>query len=139
MPSSIDQSADPGRSHSPRILIVDDAPEITELLAAWLRGSYDVHVSNRGVEALTIAHHLSPHVAIIDIMMPAPNGFAIAEEFRLHPRLASTRVIFITGLDHPANAARAAELGVVDLLYKPLDYDKVHACVKRALELRQAR
>jgi two-component system, sensor histidine kinase and response regulator len=111
---------------------------MTELLAAWLQDSYDVCVANRGDEALTLASHAVPDVALIDIMMPSPDGFAIAEEFRRHPRLASTRVIFITGLERPANAARAAELGAVDLLYKPLDYDRVRACVKRALELKQA-
>ncbi len=128
----------PGPHPSSRVLVVDDAPEITRLLAQWLWPAYEVYATTDGTEALTFAHHLTPDVALIDIMMPHPNGFAIAEEFRRHPRLASTRIIFITGLDRPANAARAAELGVVDLLYKPLDYDKVLASVKRALELRQA-
>lgn len=138
MPPSIRAPGAPGQNQIPRVLIVDDAPEITELLAAWLQDSYEVYAANRGDEALTVAHHVTPDVALIDIMMPNPNGFSVAEEFRRHPRLAATRVIFITGLDHPANAARAAELGVVDLLYKPLDYDKVRACVKHAIELRQA-
>lgn len=129
---------EPGPHPFARIIVVDDAPEITRLLAHWLRPEYEVYAANDGAEALTLAHHLAPDVALVDIMMPHPNGFAIAEAFREHPRLASTRIIFITGLDQPANAARAAELGVIDLLYKPLDCDKVLVSVKRALELRQA-
>lgn len=138
MPSALRHPGQTGSQTPARILIVDDAPEITRMLAIWLDPPYEAHVANDGADALTLAHHITPDVALVDIMMPAPNGFAIAEEFRRHPRLASTPVIFITGLDQPANAARAAELGVLDLLYKPLDCDTVLASVQKALELRQA-
>lgn len=114
---------------------MDDAPDVTQLIKLWLVGTYAVWTASSGREAVHVAERVAPHVALLDIMMPPPNGFEVAERFRLHPRLARTRVIFLTGLDNAANAARALELGAVDLLYKPLDERILMQRVRSAVEL----
>lgn len=118
-----------------RVLVVDDSPDVTQLLALWLGQTYAVFTANSGLQGLILAETVFPHVALLDIVMAPPNGFEVADRFRHHPRLARTRVIFITGLDHAANASRALELGAVDLLYKPLDERILLERVRSAVEL----
>jgi PleD family two-component response regulator len=126
---------DAGRSEKPRVLVADDAPEITQLIAAWLGRDYEVFTAWDGQEALHIAERIVPSVAVLDIAMPKSNGFEVAERFRQHPRLRRTRIIFVTGLQHPGNAIRAVELGALDYLYKPLDEETIRARVRTAIEL----
>jgi PleD family two-component response regulator len=121
------------------ILVVDDAPEVTQLVASWLRDDYSVFTAARGDEALRVAEIVHPRVALLDIVMPRPNGFELAEMFREHPRLSGTGIIFITGLRDPANAMRAIELGALDFLYKPIDEDTVRERVRAAVEMREDR
>lgn len=127
--------ARPASNHKPRVLVADDAPEITLLLSRWLRPDYDVVTAWDGEEALRLAETVEPIVAVLDIAMPKSNGFELAEMFRQHPRLRRTRIIFVTGLQQPENALRAVELGALDYLYKPLDEDTVRRRVRAAVEL----
>jgi two-component system, cell cycle response regulator len=119
----------------PRVLVADDAPEITQLIAAWLRPEYDVFTAWDGEQAVTVAERIEPTVALLDIAMPKSTGFEVAEQFRQHPRLRRTRIIFVTGLRQPENAVRAIELGALDYLYKPLDEETIRDRVKVAVDL----
>lgn len=123
------------RSTRPRVLVADDALEITHLLATWLRADYDVFTALDGQQALNVAEQVEPVVALLDIAMPGTSGFEVAEWFRQHPRLCRTRIIFVTGHRQPENALRAVELGALDYLYKPLDEDTVRDRVRVAIEL----
>lgn len=123
------------RSTRPRVLVADDAQEITQLLATWLRPDYEVFTALDGQQALNVAERIEPVVALLDIAMPKSSGFEVAELFRQHPRLRRTRIIFVTGLRQPENALRAVELGALDYLYKPLDEDTVRDRVRVAIEL----
>jgi PleD family two-component response regulator len=124
-----------GRSDRPRVLVADDAHEITHLLASWLRQDYDVFTAWDGQQAIYVAEQVEPTVALLDIAMPRSSGFEVAERFREHPRLRRIRVIFVTGLRHPENALRAIDLGALDYLYKPLDEETVRDRVRVAIEL----
>jgi two-component system, cell cycle response regulator len=119
----------------PRVLVADDAPEITQLIAAWLRPEYDVFTAWDGEQAVTVAERIEPTVALLDIAMPKSTGFEVAEQFRQHPRLRRTRIIFVTGLRQPEHAVRAIELGALDYLYKPLDEETIRDRVKVAVDL----
>ncbi|HEX2343367.1 MAG TPA: response regulator [Vicinamibacterales bacterium] len=124
-----------GRQSKPRVLVADDAPEITQLIAAWLRPEYDVFTAWDGEQALSVAERVEPTVALLDVAMPKSTGFQVAELFRQHPRLRRTRIIFVTGLRQPENAIRAIELGALDYLYKPLDEETILDRVRVAIEL----
>jgi PleD family two-component response regulator len=119
----------------PRVLVADDAPEITQLIAAWLRPEYDVFTAWDGEQAMTVAERIEPTVALLDIAMPKSTGLEVAEQFRQHPRLRRTRIIFVTGLRQPEHAIRAIELGALDYLYKPLDEETIRDRVKVAVDL----
>ena len=71
--------ARPASNHKPRVLVADDAPEITLLLSRWLRPDYDVVTAWDGEEALRLAETVEPLVAVLDIAMPKSNGLELAE------------------------------------------------------------
>jgi CheY-like chemotaxis protein len=120
-----------------RILVADDDPASAALYAAWLRlDQHDVRIAVSGAEALTIADELEPDVAVLDIVMPPPDGFALCEIFRRSPRLAHTRIVLITGLQHPANFHRAREVGAADVLIKPCREEALRECVRAVLATR---
>jgi two-component system sensor histidine kinase/response regulator len=119
----------------PRVLVADDAPEITQLVARWLNRDYEVFTAWNGEEALRLAEMVEPSVAVLDVAMPKSSGFEVAEMLRQHPRLRRTPIIFVTGLTEPANALRAVELGALDYLYKPLDEEIIRRRVRIAVEL----
>jgi DNA-binding response OmpR family regulator len=119
----------------PRVLVVDDANEITDLITAWLH-EYEVIPAASGRRAYEIAEQLTPAAMLVDIVLPDVNGFQLAEAFRQHPRLARTPIIFMSGLRHPENALRAVELGAFDFLQKPLSEETVRDRLRSALELR---
>jgi PleD family two-component response regulator len=125
-----------GPSIKPRVLVVDDAREITDLVADWLRGTYEVIAAVSGRQAFELAHQLTPAAMLVDIVLPDVNGFQVAEALRQHPRLARTPIIFMSGLQHPENAVRAVELGAVDFLQKPLVEEVVRDRIRSALEMR---
>jgi two-component system cell cycle response regulator len=128
-------SHDRAAVEKPRVLVADDAPEITQLISLWLRPEYEVYTALNGDDAVRVAERVEPNVALLDVVMPRSNGFEVAEMLRQHPRLRRTPIIFFTGLRQPENALRAIELGALDYLYKPLDEDTLRKRVRTAIEL----
>jgi two-component system sensor histidine kinase/response regulator len=120
----------------PRVLVVDDAHEITDLIMVWLHDEYEVIATSSARAAYEVAERLTPAAMLIDVVLPDVNGFQLAEAIRQHPRLARTPIIFMSGLRHPENARRAIELGAVDFLVKPIGADRIRERLRRALEPR---
>ena len=119
-------------TRKPRILVVDDSAQMTTLIAAWLSDLGDVSVAHSGEEAYVVAHQLRPEVIVLDILLPQLSGFAVMETLRHDPSTANAQVIFITGLDQPANFYRAGEFGA-PILRKPLEEHVLRAAVVGAL------
>lgn len=116
-----------------RVLVVDDSPQITELIAAWLSDLAIVSVAYSGTEAWQAAIVTQPHVLIVDIVLPGLSGFDLVDALRQRSGGFESQVIFITGLQEPANTYRAMELGAMTVLHKPLDPQKVREAVLAAL------
>jgi len=117
---------------SPRILIVDDEIEITEILADLLSEVYDCLRAGSAEEAL---QRLSEHefqLVISDITMPGMSGLDMIPHVKeLSP---DTVVVMISGMQTVESAIGALRLGAFDYLMKPFDLRQVEAVVKRALE-----
>ena len=120
------------QSGAPRVLVADDSPEMLGLMAAWLEDADCVVVTaGSGGEALDAAEVYYPDVAFLDVVLPPPDGFAVCQALR--SRL-SPEVVFMTGMSNPTYAPRAAELGVIALLLKPLTREAVLGALTTALE-----
>lgn len=114
----------------PRILVVDDDPQVVAIVAEWLRDVGDVHVATTSAQAYVLAPVILPDLAIVDVMLPRTDGLALLRSFRSNTRLTSMAAIVITGSDRVDIPSRAADLGVVTVLYKPLDEEVLRDAVR---------
>ena len=106
----------------PSVLIVDDAPDIAEMLAAFLRTEgYHAVVAMSAVGALAVAATERFDVVIVDIAMPAMNGYGLVEKLRALPHYLSVPIISITGFSFYDDRKRALDAGFDAHLAKPID------------------
>lgn len=117
---------------SPRILIVDDEVEITEILADLLSEDYECVRAGSAEQALSQLADNHFQLVISDITMPGMSGL----EMIPHVKEGSpdTVVVMISGMQTVESAIGALRLGAFDYLMKPFDLRQVEAVVKRALE-----
>jgi putative nucleotidyltransferase with HDIG domain len=117
---------------SPRILIVDDEIEITEILADLLSEDYDCLKAGSAEDALARLREGEFQLVISDITMPGMSGLEMIPHVKeLSP---DTVVVMISGMQTVESAIGALRLGAFDYLMKPFDLRQVEAVVKRALE-----
>ncbi len=117
---------------SPRILIVDDEIEITEILADLLSEDYNCLKAGSAEDALARLREGEFQLVISDITMPGMSGLEMIPHVKeLSP---DTVVVMISGMQTVESAIGALRLGAFDYLMKPFDLRQVEAVVKRALE-----
>ena len=116
----------------PRILIVDDEREITEILSDLFSAEHDCETAGSAEEALARLREQEFRLVISDITMPGMSGL----EMIPHVKVISpnTVVVMISGMQTVESAIEALRLGAFDYLMKPFDLRQVEAVVKRALE-----
>ncbi len=116
----------------PRILIVDDEREITEILADLLSEDYECLKAGSAEQALDCLRAGQFHLVISDITMPGMSGLEMIPHVKqLSP---DTVVVMISGMQTVESAIGALRLGAFDYLMKPFDLRQVEAVVKRALD-----
>ena len=122
-----------------RVLIVDDEPLARRRLVQLLAARPDVEIAGQaesGREALKLVELLRPDVLLLDIEMPAVDGFAVLKAL---PRDAAPAIIFVTAFqDH---AVKAFELRATDFVVKPVSGDRLASALDQArsdLEARRA-
>ncbi len=121
---------------SARILIVDDAPFIRELLRHLLQshGHDVVGEGTNGQEAVELADELKPDIILMDIVMPEKSGIeAAAEILKTQPQ---ARIIACSTLDQEAMILKALEAGCCHYVVKPFDAKKLLDSIDRASQLR---
>jgi len=117
---------------SPRILIVDDEVEITEILADLLSEDYECIKAGSAEDALARLSEGEFQLVISDITMPGMSGLDMIPHVKeISP---DTVVVMISGMQTVESAIGALRLGAFDYLMKPFDLRQVEAVVKRALE-----
>ncbi|NML17993.1 response regulator [Azohydromonas caseinilytica] len=122
------------------VLIVDDNPENLTVLGESLCDRYQVRAANSGARALQLAAQQPvPDLILLDIMMPAMNGYEVLQRLRAAPETRDVPVIFTTAMGAVEDEQRGLELGAVDYIAKPLHPAIVLARVQTHLELKRAR
>ena len=105
-----------------RILIVEDDPEILELLALVLRDAgYDVEKAENALGAVCAVVRSAPDLVLADIKMPIVDGMGLASELKSHQDTRHIPVVAVTGFDTPENRASAIEAGYDGYITKPID------------------
>ena len=121
-----------------KILIVDDEPDILEILKINLENAgYDVYSASNGKKALKKADLIIPDLIILDIMMPIMDGIETCERLRLDERFKETLVIFLTARGEEYSHIAAFESGADDYITKPVRIkiliSKIKALFRRKL------
>jgi two-component system OmpR family response regulator len=117
---------------SARLLVVDDEPAITDLLATSLRFvGYDVRTAASGSEALRAAADYRPDLLVLDVMLPDLDGFEITR--RLRSDGERIPVVFLTARDATEDKVRGLTLGGDDYVTKPFSLEEVVARIRAIL------
>jgi two-component system CheB/CheR fusion protein len=115
-----------------RVLVVDDAPDVTELLALLMsHAGYEVSMAFSATEAFDTARAGHFDAVISDIGMPGMNGYQLAEALRALPGYQSTPLIAVTGFTHFEDRERARRAGFDEFLHKPISPADLLDAVRR--------
>jgi len=111
------------------ILVVDDEPQIRDLLKRFLslRG-YKVRVASDGQQALTMVEQETPQLIVLDVYMPGINGVEVLR--RLRRRKFTGGVILLTGSQDDKLLQEALDLGSVDVMGKPVDLERLALAIQ---------
>lgn len=116
------------------VLLVDD--DNTILLGTGVRlksMGYTVYTAKDAVSAVSAVRKNEPDVVVLDISLPAGDGFLVADRLQNLVGSAATPIIFITASDNPALRERAKKLGAVGFLKKPFDATSLADAIESAL------
>jgi len=108
------------------ILVVEDVPNIRELLTVTLRfKGYPVMTAQNGEEALEMVEQERPALIITDILMPKMDGYALVQKLRTDPRTHNIPVIFLSATYvTPEDKTFALSLGALRFIEKPIDTEE---------------
>ena len=108
-------------SKIPKILVVDDDPDIVEILRYNLSlGGYDVKSAANGKEAIKKAKIFLPEIILLDVMMPEMDGIEACSLIKEIPSLVNTRIIFLSARSEDYTQLSAFDAGADDYISKPV-------------------
>jgi two-component system, OmpR family, response regulator len=115
-----------------RLLVVDDEPNILELLSASLRfAGFDVATATNGNDALRVAASYRPDLVVLDVMMPGLDGFEVVRRMRKDEQRVP--VLFLTAKDATEDKVVGLTLGGDDYITKPFSLEEVIARIRAVL------
>jgi DNA-binding response OmpR family regulator len=120
---------------NPAVLIVDDNPDICEILTTLLRtfGHTAIWVQS-GEQALDVLKTISPRVVILDMLMPGISGLDVLRQIKAGER-SKMRVLMYSALSSPETRGEALEAGADQYIVKgTMDYDTLKTIVKLYIE-----
>jgi DNA-binding response OmpR family regulator len=122
-----------------KILIIEDDPVARADLQARLGAQgYTVALAADAASALTVVNREGPDLILLDLGLPAGDGFLVLERLRKIESLAAIPVLVITGRSDAETRKRLEALGVPPVLVKPVHTEALLAAISEALETRSA-
>jgi DNA-binding response OmpR family regulator len=119
---------------SKKIMIVDDDPDMRLGLHVRLKAhNFQTFFAADALSAVSEARKCQPDLIILDLGLPAGDGFVVMERFRANVYLAATPVIVVSARDRHANEQRAIKAGARAFLQKPVDNDQLLATINQLL------
>ena len=125
-----------GTSVGTRILLVDDDVQILPLLQRGLAyEGFEVYTAVDGESGLAAVKRYQPHIVLLDISMPGPDGFEVCRRLRLKDDIA---IIMLTARDEVTDKVHALNLGADDYVPKPFAFDELVARIRAVLRRHKA-
>jgi DNA-binding response OmpR family regulator len=119
---------------SKKILIVDDEPDVIKMLGVRLKASgYEIISAQDGVQAVSIAHKEKPDMIILDIKMPAQDGYTVYENLKMAASTNLIPIIFLTALPPQEVEKKVKELGADGYISKPFEAEDILKKIKELM------
>jgi DNA-binding response OmpR family regulator len=117
-----------------KILIIEDDPDVRLGYDIRLKANnYDTFFAADALASMTEARKHKPDLIILDLGLPAGDGFVVIERLKANTQLAVIPIIVVSGRDPHANGERALRAGAKAFLKKPVDNDELLAVIRQAL------
>jgi len=124
------------RKNDIRILVVDDEPDVLELIVYHLeKEAYRVDVADTGDKALRMAREQLPSLLILDLMLPGINGLEICQLLKRDPKMRDIPILMLTARAAEEDRVRGLELGAHDYVTKPFSPRELVLRIKNLLRL----
>ncbi len=110
-----------------RVLVVDDDPQIVEILVEFLRqdGRFEVRTAQDGFAAGVMIQEFQPDVVVLDYLLPLINGDVVCRTIRENENLSSIKIVIISGAAGPADVDRLLAAGADAYIRKPFNVENV--------------
>jgi CheY-like chemotaxis protein len=117
-----------------KILIVDDDQDIRRLLAIRLKAvGHEAVFAGDAISAVNQARKERPDLILLDVMLPAGDGYLVMERLKAMPAMEGIPVIVVSALDPSLQEERLAASGADSYVQKPFDHEELLAAIQRAL------
>ncbi|HXC00163.1 MAG TPA: response regulator transcription factor [Terriglobales bacterium] len=118
-----------------KIMVVDDDPDLRQALSLRLRANnFDTVNVCDGYSAIAMAQKEKPHLIILDLGLPAGDGFAVLKNLQQYPALSVIPVIVLSARDPEGNEKRTLESGAVAFFQKPADNEELLGVIRASLQ-----
>jgi DNA-binding response OmpR family regulator len=118
-----------------KIMVVDDDPDLRQALSLRLRANhFDTVNACDGYSAIALAQKERPNLIILDLGLPAGDGFAVLKNLQEYPALSVIPVIVLTARDPEGNEKRTLDSGAVAFFQKPADNEELLGVIRASLQ-----
>ncbi len=118
-----ESNIDPQPLNRAKIMVVDDDPDLRQALSLRLRAN--------NFDTVNVC---DPHLIILDLGLPAGDGFAVLKNLQQYPALSGIPVIVLTARDPECNEKRTLESGAIAFFQKPADNDELLGVIRASLQ-----
>ena len=119
-----------------RIMVVDDDPNIRELVRLYLeKEGFEIVTAERGDEAVKLFRASPPNLMLLDVLLPGMEGWQVCREVR---KISNIPIIMLTAKDETFDKVLGLELGADDYIVKPFDMKELVARIKAVIRRFQA-
>ena len=117
-----------------KILVVDDDPDLVRAMRLRLRASsYDITTASDGYAAIAAAQKERPDLILLDLGLPAGDGFVVLDRLQNSDALSAIPVIVLSARDPQANEERALKAGAAAYFQKPADNEELLNVIRVSL------
>lgn len=138
----VEESKDDSRtiecfSGRPRLLIIEDNPELREYLYRLLGNEYHIFIADNGIQGIEKARENIPDIVLSDVMMPGKDGYQVCQELKNDFRTSHIPVILLTARADTQSRITGLELGADAYLTKPFNKRELQICLHNLLIQRE--
>jgi len=132
--SNITKVSEKKKTISAKVLVIDDEPEITDIIETFLESvGYEVKSENSSVIGIERAKTFLPDLILLDIMMPFMDGYEVCKELKKDEKTSKIPVIFLTGKDARSDEGKSFQVGGDLFIKKPFSCERLLEIVKIVL------